>query len=728
MSENNNPNDFFRTSKKLTKQFGDITKDITDSTIKKSLEIGSGISDIGQEVIKNTSDIALSGLKTGGKFVQDVTNSINVQFQENRVEKELNKIYSKVKKNNEIKSIIEELDITYLTKMMGELGESPIEINDKRISYLKRFFSIPIEQKLLWVDAEFDLKPSGIVLTNEGVFIRSNVEVFSKGVPNVFFFTWGSFDPLWFVVEDEENIALQVEAPHYVNFVAVCRKVSDFSIEDYEKIEKELNLEIDKTNNAVHKKSLIISGGVLSNQESIFVDQKSIYNTKSGHGEMVEEELTRIDKLMGRNAKVLGRDNAKNGADRVVNGMLVQTKYYNSATGSIESSFDSETKMYRYIDNGKPMQLEVPKDQYQDVLEKFKKKIEAGLVDGIKDPERASEIVIEGKLTYKQAVNLTKAGNIDSISYDVKSGAVISLSAFGISFISSSYTAWKTTQDVEKATKIGLLSGVQTSGLTLIQHVLVQQAVRTKAMHILLKPSQVVVEKIGMKSSHFLVNSLRSLSNKPPIYGSAATKHLSKLMRTGVITAGISIAIFSIPDTYKLSASKISGAQYSKNLAILTTTLIGSVGGTMVTGAVLGSVVPGLGNVVGSMIGFSGGLAGGVVASKGAKGVSNLLMEDDIIVFNRMLNIYLMLLITEYMLDENETAKVFKELSVITSQEFQKMSEEVFKSSEQEKVIVEFLTPIFEKVIMNRATYVTPTDEQVEQEVYNFFTNLEYSL
>ena len=116
--------------------------------------------------------------------------------------------------------------------------------------------------------------------------------------------------------------------------------------------------------------------GVVSSETAVFAEQKSHVNTTSGHGEMAEEAITYLDKLFGMDAKVVGRDNAKDGADRFVNGVHIQTKYYKSATGSLEACFLPNKGTYRYMNpDGTPMQLEVPKDQYEKVLSGFKNKI-----------------------------------------------------------------------------------------------------------------------------------------------------------------------------------------------------------------------------------------------------------------------------------------------------------------------------------------------------------------
>lgn len=60
------------------------------------------------------------------------------------------------------------------------LGQSPLELTEKQINQIKKTFPIPREQCILWADAEFDLRPSGIAVTGNGVFIKTDVRVFGK--------------------------------------------------------------------------------------------------------------------------------------------------------------------------------------------------------------------------------------------------------------------------------------------------------------------------------------------------------------------------------------------------------------------------------------------------------------------------------------------------------------------------------------------------------------------
>ena len=100
------------------------------------------------------------------------------------------------------------------------------------------------------------------------------------------------------------------------------------------------------------------------------------------------------------------------------------------------------------------MQLEVPKDQYQKVLDGFRRKIEKGKVPGVTDPNEAPNIVRKGRLTYQQAVNLTKPGTIESLSYDAFTGAVTCSCALGITFVVTVFLTWRKTGDIKLYRKL----------------------------------------------------------------------------------------------------------------------------------------------------------------------------------------------------------------------------------------------------------------------------------
>ena len=97
------------------------------------------------------------------------------------------------------------------------------------------------------------------------------------------------------------------------------------------------------------------------------------------------------------------------------------------------------------------MQLEVPRDQYAGAVETMKNKIREGKVPGVTDPAEASRLIRRGHLTYTQARNITRFGTIESVTYDIAEGSVVSLATGGISFALTASVFWLSTGDRDAA-------------------------------------------------------------------------------------------------------------------------------------------------------------------------------------------------------------------------------------------------------------------------------------
>ena len=106
--------------------------------------------------------------------------------------------------------------------------------------------------------------------------------------------------------------------------------------------------------------------------------QISRYHTKGGHGFAAEDANTLNDRFSGKKAEVVGTSNEKNGPDRVVDGVRVQSKYFQNASETVAAAFDSGSGNYRY----EGQVLEVPKDQYEACVELMRKRIAQGKVPG----------------------------------------------------------------------------------------------------------------------------------------------------------------------------------------------------------------------------------------------------------------------------------------------------------------------------------------------------------
>ena len=701
---------------KTKNEFFEKVKSISQNATKVVVDMAS-------DIVESTRDMATS-----------TVDKVNASIEEKKAAAEKDR-------RDKFDAAILPLEGTETEVFIRALGDSPLKLTDNKAKQIKNVFPIPREQNILWADAEFDLRPSGIVVTDKGLFIRTNVSMlegkigtrnfeldsfeseeqqmylqhksqYHSGKAVLLFYSWSDFDASWFVGESEiENKALLVEPQCSWRFIELCRTFSTQTAAN-----NSVSIDTGETptnlDEQVIKTSIAAGAAVESSQIAIFAEHKASINTPAGHGEMAEEAINMLDRLHGFDAKVIGRDNAKDGADRQVGDIFIQTKYYNSARGSLEACFNPETGQYRYIKDGKPMQLEVPKDQYQKVLDGFRRKIEKGKVPGVTDPNEAANIVRKGRLTYQQAVNLTKPGTIESLSYDAFTGAVTCSCALGITFVVTVFLTWRKTGDIKQAIQAGASAGLQVFGISFVQHMLVSQIARTGLANSLLAPSQYIVGKLGYQASATIVNGIRALSGKSAIYGAAASKHLAKILRSNVLTSVLSFAVFSIPETYNVAARKISGAQYAKNMSVLAGSIAAGAGGAIAAGVVAAkvagtAVAPGVGTVVG----IAGGFVGGAVGAKVVKTTGDILYEDDVETLGRLFNAYVSCLIGEYLLDEAEIDCLISRLNEIKQNEFKLLFENLEKANEQEHVVRDFLNPHFEAVITQRTQFMLPSPD-----------------
>lgn len=660
-----------------------------------------------------TAGAAIAGAARGAKAVLD--------------EKEAERLDAgKADYAPKVQEALRAIEGSHAQELLDSFQESPLPLTEANAAKVKSAFPIPREQTVVWADAEFDLRPSGIAMTEKGVYIKADADAFAvpgkeKRQSRLFYFEWAYFEPGSFVSGGESNLALTVDEACRGQFVSRCRALGGLEDGRAAGIDGELTA----VGDTAVKAAAVAASATINGNGEVFVEQRAAVNNPAGHGELAEEANNIIDRLQGHQAEILGRDNAKNGADRSVDGVLIQTKYYKTARGSLEACFDSSSHQYRYIaKDGTPMQLEVPKDQYQQVLRGFEKKISQGKVPGVSDPKDAEKIVRKGKLTYDQAVNLTKPGTTDSLKYDAATGAVICSCAFGLSFLATTFMAYRETRDITGAVQAGIAAGVQVFGLSFAQHMVVSQLSRTGLSNALMAPSQAVVGKLGFKASATIVNGLRALTGKTAISGAAASKQLAKMLRGNAVSAAVTLAVFSVPETYRLFQGKASGAQYAQNMACLATSVAGGIAGAAAAGAAAAKVGGGAGTVVspgvGAIVGLAGGMVGGTVGTVAVGVVGGILFEGDGASFGRYFNAMVSCMAVEYLLDGHEMDELLAILNGVKTEEFKTLMEETLSSQFQEAKVRAFLVPVFDEVVSRRERFALPTDVQISDALVKF--------
>ena len=693
---------------RATKTAGEATVRIAEGASGVAVAAGAAIMDVA-----TTAGAAVAGAAGGAKAALD--------------EKEAERLDAeKAEYAPKVQEALRGIEATRAQELLDSFQESPLPLTKANAAKVKSTFPIPREQTVVWADAEFDLRPSGIAMTEKGVYIKADADAFAvpgkeKRQSRLFYFEWAYFEPGSFASDGESNLALTVDEAYRSQFVSRCQALRGLEEGRAAGIDSELAT-VDDTG---VKAATVASATTINSNGEVFVEQRAAVNNPAGHGELAEEANNIIDRLQGHQAEILGRDNAKNGADRSVDGVLIQTKYYKTARGSLEACFDSSSHQYRYLaKDGTPMQLEVPKDQYQQVLRGFEKKISQGKVPGVSDPRDAEKIVRKGKLTYDQAVNLTKPGTVESVAYDAATGAVTCSCAFGLSFLAATFMAYRETGDITGAVQSGIVAGVQVFGLSFAQHMVVSQLSRAGLSNALMAPSQAVVGKLGFKASATIVNGLRALTGKTAISGAAASKQLAKMLRGNAVSAAVTLAVFSVPETYKLFQGKASGAQYAQNMACLATSIAGGIAGAAAAGVAAAKVGAAAGTAVspgvGTIVGLAGGMVGGTVGTAAAGALGGILFEGDGASFGRYFNAMVSCMAVEYLLDGREMDELLAVLDGVKPEEFKALMEETLPSQFQEAKVRAFLVPMFDEIVSRRERFALPTSSQISDALIKF--------
>ena len=461
---------------------------------------------------------------------------------------------------------------------------------------------------------------------------------------------------------------------------------------------------MDNENNKKELSSEQVSGLVNSEMNnSASQTQYDKYRAAQGHGYAAEQANNLYDLITGHDAKIVDSDNAKNGADRYVNGVNIQTKYCSNASLSVAAAFDNGK--YRYINpDGSPMQLEVPSDQYDKAVELVEKRIANGEVPGITDPADAKDIVRKGHFTYSQAVNIAKFGTIESISYDAVNGAIIATSAFGITAVLTLARSLWNGNDFETAIEYAAYSGIQIGGASFITSVITSQLMRTAVADVVMIPSEKIVALLGKTSSQRLANALISGSN---IYGSTAMNNAAKLLRGNLLSTAVMTIVLSMNDISNAFKGRISGKQLFKNMTIRAGAMTGAAVGAQIGLYALTLIAPAAGGAVSIAVSIAGSVIGGSAGAKITNTVIGNFIEDDAVKMVSILEKEFCKLAYEYMLTEEEIDIV---LSDISSSLENGVLLDMFASNDRKQYANSFLRNLIERLIRGRCRIILPAE------------------
>lgn len=337
-----------------------------------------------------------------------------------------------------------------------------------------------------------------------------------------------------------------------------------------------------------------------------------------GHGHAAEQAGQVKDFWLGRNPVALGGTHEKHGADRVIgviNKKYIQTKFYASPSKTIGAVFSSETGQALYVNGGKMMTIEVPKDQHSKCVKLIAQKISEGKVPGETNPANAAKYVKKGLLTYRQSQIATKS--IFDRGSTIKINGQLVKVGFGEKLLYSAGLDFVTGAALA-------LPGSLVSFVWVYANSVWQGTDSDEALN---RATRAMVKPILTTAVMYTMASQFSNSDRAKTLAGVTGKMIQKVTGTTALDAEViasktlgTLAVVATvgPDVTRFLVGRISPQQLTKNLA--------STGAGMVVGGWLGSVVPVVGTAVGAAV-------GGVVAKK----IMDKITPDDNIIMSRIL-------------------------------------------------------------------------------------------
>lgn len=431
------------------------------------------------------------------------------------------------------------------------------------------------------------------------------------------------------------------------------------------------------------------------------------FHGRQGHGFAAERAEHVRDLYHGEEVKILGDDNAKNGADRLVNGVEIQSKYCRNGAACIQECFENGQYRY-YSSNGEPMKIEVPADMYEDAVKAMRRRISNNEIEGVINPDEAVNLVKKGHYTYAQVKQIAQAGTIESLTFDAANGMIVAKDALGITALITFATSIWNGEDTEGALENAALSGLKVGGVSFLTTVLTSQIARTSVVATVRGGTDILVSKMGTKATEYLAKALKGGTD---IYGAEAMNNVSKLLAGNIIASTVSLVILSAGDIVDLFRNRISGAQFVKNVTTTGATIagggagwgLGNTGGAAIGGWVGGTIAGPAGAVKGAEVGakiggFTGSVIGGATAGTVTHSALDGMIEDDTVFMMRIAEQEFAAICEQYLLTENE---VYLCLEMLKKCLDKKELKNIFSSSNRElyvqSIIMKCVDPVLKK-------------------------------
>lgn len=351
---------------------------------------------------------------------------------------------------------------------------------------------------------------------------------------------------------------------------------------------------------------------------AFYEENKHYMDGRQGHGYAAEYGNNTVDRFLGRKVENAAQQlenghQIKAGADRIVKGVEIQTKYCRTAYETIDAVFDhQEAKYIRTDGSGKMMAIEVPKDQYHEAVNIMQDRIDSGQVPNVEPGESAETYIRKGHFTYEQSYLIARSGTVESLTVDALSGAVCCSQAAGITAMLTFALALWNGQSIENAFKQSIVMGLKVLGKGTLIYTITMQLSRKNSTNIfgVLFKGQKVIENPAYIISENLATNLSSSTLAKSQLGKALG--LETVTGRQIIGGIVTVTVVFGPDIARALVGRISKQQLIKNTAVGVAGMIG--------GAIGQTIIP---------IPIVGGMVGGAISSFIVKKTLDHYIEDD---------------------------------------------------------------------------------------------------
>lgn len=320
------------------------------------------------------------------------------------------------------------------------------------------------------------------------------------------------------------------------------------------------------------------------------------YAHRTGHGVMAERLNYITDAENGLHVLHLGANNARHGPDKILEGLPVQLKYYETARASVDACFDRNgTFLY-----AKGTIIEVASEHGPEATKR--------LAERLRIPVSQARLFIRvGVASSKDARDLCKPLTLSSLRYDLKMSELAFWNTFActtaLTFVGKVAGGDSPIDAALGSLKIGAVSGVR-AGAT---YILSGQMGRSGFERGLRPITRWTATQLGAHPNRLIG---LAAGKKPGI------EQTSKLLNGQIVAAVAATAIQSMPDMYRFATGKITGTEALKSVGTTTVNVgVQQIGGHI--GAAVGTLAGAMISIGAAKIGgVAGRLAGEVVAAK----------------------------------------------------------------------------------------------------------------